>query len=336
MGSESQMTSGSAFMHCRRSLLLTALSLGVAGCVRSDDGLTLRRFENPFERSNDPLLDTYLAARGAPQALFTQVTLKRPDGRAIAIRLVSPANTDNPLGLLLFVSEGGIEPAILDPLTGPLAAQGWLIAVPKLAAGEFGSERAANEALIDLRVTLDSRDQLIAAGGPMAARLSRDWVAIGGVGRGGEIALAMAGALLPGGRSARDGRIRAVFTVNTPRALILNTPAQARALIVPNLSIIGGGGVVNLAAFTAAAEGSATALTLKTPDQTFGGLIEAAPQRATRGRVRQFEALHAAVATIGVFLDAKIRQRADAAAALKAANGRLLPGLASPLDFQFR
>lgn|GEM_PF-2641196 len=316
--------------------MFAGLSLGVAGCVRSDDGLALQRFNNPFDRSGDPLLEAYLAAKGAAQALFHQLTLKRPDGRAIAVRLVSPANSDNALGLLLFVGDGGYEPATLDPIIGPLAAQGWLVAIPKLSASAFGTEIGANEALIDLRVTLDSRDRLMEAGGPMAVRLSRDLVAIGGVGKGGEIALAMAGALLPGGRSARDGRIRAVFTVNTPRALIVNTPAQARALVVPNLTITGGGGVVNLTPFAASAEGSATALTLKTPDQSFGGLIEPAAQRPVRGRVRQFEALQATVATIGLFLDWNVRQRADSAAALKAANGRVLPGLASPLEFQFR
>lgn len=336
-------TSATEFSLSRRRVLAIAGALSVTGCVRSQDGVRLRRFDNPFELSRDLVLDAYHAAGGAPQATFGQMSLKRPDGRMIPVRLAVPTAAEIGLGLLVLSPDGATPGSALDPLAGILAASGWLVATPTHSRSARDTVGDHQNRLSDIRFILDSTDALIAGGGPMAFRLDREIMAVAGIGSGGIAALNVGGALLPNGRSVRDGRVLAAISINQPLDPLLATPVSARSLAVPAL-IVSGGGVTNLEAFQAIPAGLATALLLDGPDASFGGSlgpVAAAPTlrvptRQPPASARRLAQLRATGAVASVFLTAKARRRSEADAALKAANGRVLEGLDRPLDIRQR
>ena len=296
-----------------------------------------------LNRGRDSFDTVYEASTGVVAARLRDFSIRAPDGNLCQARLAYPVTVFDRMPLILFCPDAGCKGAMYDPLIGALAASGYFVIAlddPRAVSlkASDGSTLVASlpdqrkPSLAEARFLMDMSSEAAQILGPHANRVDASRIGVAGHGEGAWMALNLAG----WGSSesdvaiTRDGRVMAAFVL-APSAL------EANRRIVNGVA--DGGALALLAGpkgtLPQALPGSGLiALGLPARSATFGGLIgnPAVERRKGSRQVMEQKPLAAAVAAASIFFDWGLKRQGDRKRTLLGLNGRVVEGLAQPLQ----
>lgn len=296
-----------------------------------------------LNRGRDSFDAVYEASTGVVAARMRDFSIRAPDGNVCQTRIAYPVTVYDRMPLVIFCPDTGCKGAMYDPLIGALAASGYFVIAlddPRAVSLKASdgttlvatSPNARAPSLAEARFLIDMAGEAAQILGPRANRVDATRVGVAGHGEGAWMALNLAGWGSSNSEVAttRDGRVTAAFVL-APSAM------DANARIVNGVN--DGGALALLAgpqgSLPPALPGSGLmALGLPSRSASFGGLIgnPSANRRSGPRQVSEPKPLAAAVAAASIFFDWSLKRQSDRKRTLLGLNGRVVEGLAQPLQ----
>jgi dienelactone hydrolase len=287
-------------------------------------------------------------------ALFQDLTLSAPDGRAVPVRVAYPRRPRGALGFIPFSHGANSSGLLYDGVIGPLASAGYVVAAPTHPDSETNPNRAKFDQaavqlarLTDMRMLIDQIQGLEEAIPAIRGEVDRTRIAAAGHSYGALIAQQLSGAAVrrpgsPDNLDFSDPRVRATLAISPPGPVPgfldaaiwdgLKTPLMVTTGTKDTLPNFRTDWRAVLASFEKGPVGESYAVVAPGVDHYFGGAIG----RLTVPGPKQLTQLNLTNAAAILFLDASLKGDGDARRTLKTFGAREYRDLGGVFEIRSR